>query len=69
MNKLWPRLLLVIPYQCIHAQQVKHAPTVEECRADQKLLLSKLEQNPIPTGVADVSYGELQGWQHEMMAA
>ena len=29
MNKLWLLFLLVIPYQAIHAQEVKHAPTVE----------------------------------------
>jgi len=42
MNKLWPLLLLVIPLQSIHAQD-QHAPTVEQCRADQRLWLSELE--------------------------
>ena len=28
MNKLWLQLLLVIPYQSIHAQEVQHAPSV-----------------------------------------
>ena len=39
MNKLW-LLLVGTPPQLIHAQEVKHAPTVEQCRADQKLWLS-----------------------------
>jgi hypothetical protein len=37
MNKLWPLLLLVISYQSIHAQEVHHAPSIEQCHADQKL--------------------------------
>ena len=91
MNKLWLLLLLVIPYQSIHAQEVKRAPTVsisqvaytrtgkdltpnppltpafevEQCRADQRLWLSKLEQ-PNDAGINNVSFNELNAWTFEM---
>ena len=92
MNKLWLLLLLVIPYQSIHAQEVKHVPTmsisqvaytrtgkdptlnpplmppasdVEQCRADQRLWLSKLEQ-PNDAGINNVSFNELNAWTFEM---
>jgi len=61
MNELWPLLLLVIPYQSIHAQEVQHAPTVEQCRADQRLWLSRIE---VPTVTSD--YMEIRAWGHEM---
>jgi hypothetical protein len=48
-----------------HAQEVKHAPTVAQCRADQKSLFAKLEA-PNGVGVANVSYDELEGWGYEM---
>jgi hypothetical protein len=57
--------LLAIPCQSIHAQEVKHAPTVEECRADQKLWWAKLERE-IP-GIASVSFDELDGWDNQMI--
>ena len=66
MNKLWLLLLLVIPYQSIHAQEAKHAPTVALCQADQRLWRSKPEQAPIPSGVKDVSFTELLNWYTEM---
>jgi hypothetical protein len=66
MKKLW-LLLMVIPLQLIHAQEVKHAPTVEQCRADQRLWLAKLEQDPPRSGTANVSYNELNAWTIEMM--
>jgi hypothetical protein len=47
-----------------HAQEVKHAPTVEQCRADQRLWLAKLESEP---SVVSVSFKELHGWLGEMM--
>ena len=90
MNKLWLLLLLVIPYQSIHAEEVKHAPTmsisqvaytrtgkgltlnpplppsdVEQCRADQRLWLSKLEQ-PNDAGINNVSFNDLNAWTFEM---
>jgi len=44
------------------AQEVKHAPTVEQCRADQKLWLSKVED---PS--ASESSRVLDGWGTEMI--
>lgn len=45
MKKLWLLLMLVIPYQSTFAQEVEHAPTVEQCRADQQLWVSELERS------------------------
>jgi hypothetical protein len=64
MKKLWLLLLMVIPLQLIHAQQVKHAPTIEQCRDDQRVWMSKLV--PLSASVAKVSYKELEGWYQEM---
>ena len=66
MNKLWLLLLLAIPYQSIHAQEVKYAPTVAQCQANQHLWRSKLDQAPVPSGVKDVSFMELLNWYTEM---
>jgi hypothetical protein len=49
----------------LNAQEVKHAPTVEQCRADQKLWLSK-EEEANRAGIDPVSYKELDGWEREM---
>jgi len=59
MNKLWPLLLPVIPFRSIHAQAVHHAPTVEQCRVDLKLRLSRLESEQERK---TVSYNELTLW-------
>lgn len=45
------------------AQEIKHAPTVEQCRADQRLWMGKLEESArdyLP------SFGTLADWQGEM---
>jgi hypothetical protein len=65
MKKLWPLLLLVIPYQSIHAQEVQHPPAVEQCRADQKLWLAQVE-TPQGAGIANVTYTELDSRVDEM---
>src|SRR6516164_6251296 len=61
MKRLWLLLVIAVPLQFIHAQ-AQHAPTVEQCRADQKLLLSKLNSNERTL----VSYKEMDGWFLEM---
>jgi hypothetical protein len=66
MKKLWMLLAIAVPLQFIHAQEVKHAPTVEQCRADQKLWLSKLEQAPRSSGVANIGYRDLGDWATEL---
>ena len=49
------------------SQEVKDAPTVEQCRADQKLWMAKLERTAPADGLANFSFGELVGWKGEMM--
>jgi hypothetical protein len=43
---------------------VQDAPTVEQCRADQKLWSSKMEPND--AGVNNVTIDELANWKREM---
>jgi len=43
------------------AQQVKHAPSVEQCRADQRVWMEKLEHSP-----SDSDYETLIGQASEM---
>src|SRR5215831_1922665 len=63
MKKLRPLLLAVISFQSVHSQEVQHAPTVEQCRADQRLWFSRLEDEG---SVKDVGYKELRSWGIEM---
>lgn len=44
-------------------QEVHHAPTVEQCRADRRLWQSKVEESDV---VRYVSYTELYFWLFEM---
>src|SRR6266852_4491831 len=46
-----------------YVQEVAHAPTLEQCRADQRLWLDKLEQT---TGPMPEDYRTLNAWSHEM---
>jgi hypothetical protein len=62
MKKLWLLLVMVTPLQLIHAQEVKHAPTVEQCRAHQELWLSKLDAESILL----IDFRELNDWSREM---
>ena len=65
MNLTIAILLFTAIATTTHAQEVKHAPTVEQCQADARLWMSKLEQ-PHEQGLADVSYSMLADWMHEM---
>jgi hypothetical protein len=62
-------LTALVGLPAVHAQQVHHAPTVEQCRADQRLWLSKLEDlGRGRAGVATVGYRELdQDWSNQMI--
>ena len=62
MKTLWLLLVMVTPLQVIHAQKVHHASTVAQCRADQKLVLSKLKSNERTL----ISYKEGDKWYLEM---
>jgi hypothetical protein len=44
-------------------QEVKHAPTVEQCQADQRLWQAKLEDS---ASASSVSYNMLADWADEM---
>jgi hypothetical protein len=59
MKKLWLLLVMVTPLQLIHAQEVKHAPTVEQCHAD-------ASSAPVDASSAPVSYKEMSSWISEM---
>jgi hypothetical protein len=63
VKRFWPLFLMLVSCSAVWAQEVKHAPTVEQCRADQKLWLAKLEE---PGGITNVRVKELHGWQGEM---
>jgi hypothetical protein len=65
MKRFWLLVLVLVSVSTVGSQEVKHAPTVEQCRADQRLWLSKLESS-VADPVANVSFKELSGWQHEM---
>jgi|SRR5215469_899427 len=63
MKRLWLLLVMVTPLQLIHAQEVNDAaPTVEQCRADQELWLSKLDAESILL----IDFRELNDWSREM---
>src|SRR5215469_3588790 len=72
MKKL--SLLLLIPLQLIHSQDVHHMPTVQQCRADQKAWISKLnddakteEAEGLQAPVAhSISFQQLNFWSLEM---
>src|SRR5215831_15899985 len=64
MTKLWLLLLMGMPLELIHSQDVKHAPTVAQCHADQRLWHSKLKDEVSTMGV---SFLELEGWADEMI--
>jgi len=45
-------------------QEVKHAPTVDQCQADQRLWLSKLEGPE--SGLDDAPFSTLNAWNAEL---
>jgi hypothetical protein len=47
----------------VASPQLEHAPTVEQCQADQELWFSKLETNE---STSDVTFDTLRGWISEM---
>jgi len=55
-------VLLLLLVSLLPAQEVKHAPTVEQCHADQRLWLAKIEgsQDALPNFVT------LNSWSQEM---
>src|SRR5262249_29179002 len=63
VKRFWLLVLVLVSVGIVGSQEVKHAPTVEQCRADQRLWLSKLEQvNDKPDPIWPVSFKELMKW-------
>ena len=66
MNKLWLLLAMLTPLQLMHAQEVKHAPSVEECRTEQTLWMSRLDE-PNDAGTVNVNDSDLNDWSSRML--
>ena len=45
MKQFWLLVVVFVSFNSLWSQEVKHAPTVEQCRADQKLWLSKISDD------------------------
>ena len=66
MKKLWLLLVMAIPLQPVHSQQVEYALTVEECRAEQSLWMSRSDE-PNDAGTVNVNYSDLNDWSSRML--
>ena len=66
MKKLWLLLAMAIPLQPVHSQQVEYALTVEECRAEQSLWMSRSDE-PNDAGTVNVNYSDLNDWSSRML--
>ena len=56
--------ILILATAPAFAQQIEHAPTVDQCQADQRLWLSRLEDDK--DKLMDVTDGVLTKWAKEM---
>jgi len=65
MKKLWLLLAMAIPLQPVYPQQVEYALTVEECRAEQTLWMSRLAE-PNDGGTVNVNDSDLNDWSLRM---
>jgi hypothetical protein len=66
MKRFWLLVFILVSVTMVGSQNVKHAPTAEQCRADQRLWLSKLEQVGVPDPIDYISFQELTEWLGEM---
>ena len=70
VKPFWLLVFVSVSFNSLGSQEVKQAPTVEQCRAEQRQWLSELEEPILPprTGGAadDINYQELDGWAQEM---
>lgn len=66
MKKLWLLLAMAILLQPVYSQQVEYALTVEECRAEQTLWMSRLDE-PNDAGTVNVNYSDLNDWSSRML--
>ena len=68
MKQFWPLVVVFVPFNSASSQEVEHAPTVEQCRADHGLMVSKFEKGIDKLDpISPVSYKELMKWQVEMI--
>ena len=61
MKRFWLLCFVLVSVSAVGSQEVKHASTVEQCRADQKLWLSKIND--------DVKAGEAEGLREPVAAS
>ena len=66
MKKLWLLLAIAIPLQPAYSEQVEYALTVEECRAEQTLWMSRFDE-PNDAGTINVNYSDLNDWSLRML--
>jgi hypothetical protein len=64
MKRLLVLVSLILTVSLV-GQEIKHAPTVAQCQADQRWWLSKLETLPVDTDLP--SYATLSLWSSEMV--
>ena len=63
MKQFWPLVLVFISFNSVASQEMQHAPTVTQCRADQRLWFSKIEDE---TMAASIDFLQLRKWSMEM---
>ena len=75
MKAFWLLVLVCVSFNSVSSQEVKHALTVEQCRADQRLWFSKItdakaeEAEGLREPVAhSISFQQLNFWNEEMHA-
>jgi hypothetical protein len=66
MKKLWLLLTMAIHLQPVYSQQVEYALTVEECRAERILWMSRLDE-PNDAGTVNVNDSDLNDWSLRMV--
>lgn len=69
MKQFWLMVIVFVFFNSLWAQEVKHAPKVEQCRADQTLWFSKLSDgasNGTMPDTVGASFQQLNFWSLEM---
>jgi hypothetical protein len=64
VSKIVPMLFIGLLTGTARVQEVKHAPTVDQCRADQRLWLDKIEK---PTKTVAEDFDTIDNWSSEML--
>ena len=62
VKQVWLLVFVLVSFNSLSSQEVKHAPTVEQCRADQRLWHDKVEfrESELP------DYDTLSNWELEL---